>query len=444
MAINTETARGQGENKLAKAIREARMDSLRVRTRNLSQLDEVSSVIFVGSSASGKSTIQKAVIDASTQDAHFAGKISVPRRVITRPLRSDDGHEVFHSSSEEFKTLLQDGGLGLYGIKTMEGGRTEPFGLEKPTLGKLPIFFANNVIVKNPASIQPSSVLENALVVGLYTPDKERERRLQRRSPDLFIKSPEEVAFRLSKDERSAIIFPGAHIIVKNFGRYEERVVPDMLLLIKLAMDSWQENSSLFSSERLRNRYLVLRHGESVANEQGVIISSPLNGIEDFGITSKGREQMKQAAKVAKSNGIHIGAIYASPFQRCRESASEFRQEYGYDGSVVPKFELQERDFGQFEGTKKSNYQIVYDADQKDPELARGFHAETTDDVARRISLLIKELEKVHHGETVLLITHADVGEIAQAIFKGVPSGAHRISIPKLLNGELRELSPVS
>ena len=74
----------------------------------------------------------------------------------------------------------------------------------------------------------------------------------------------------------------------------------------------------------LRNRYFVMRHGESEANVLGVMVGDPRRGIEGFGLTDLGRRQALEAAALyKKSHGPLLDGteIVASDFRRTRETA---------------------------------------------------------------------------------------------------------------------------
>ena len=45
------------------------------------------------------------------------------------------------------------------------------------------------------------------------------------------------------------------------------------------------------------NTYLIMRHGQSEANAQGIIVSDPKIGCFRYGLTALGREQAGAAAK---------------------------------------------------------------------------------------------------------------------------------------------------
>ena len=83
-------------------------------------------------------------------------------------------------------------------------------------------------------------------------------------------------------------------------------------------------------------------------------------------------------------------------------------------------------------------YQTVYALDRIHPEH-RSFGVEGVGDVLARVTGLVRELEYTHIARTIVLVTHADVGEILQTAFMGLQPQEHR-NLPKLRNAEPREL----
>lgn len=225
------TQKGIGE-KLLRSIREEGLASLRAR-EGLLGLQAIDRVIFFGSSATGKTTLERALRRAAKEDPSLKGKISIPLRVVTRDPRTGDGDDIIYCSNSKFEEMATREEFGLHGIKMMEGGRPERYGLLRPADGTFPVYFGNNGVIKNPGNVCPSGIFKNSLLVALYTPEVERARRLQERSQDLMEEKPEEVAFRLSPEERSIRLAAMANIVVKNFGSYESRVISDTITLIK-------------------------------------------------------------------------------------------------------------------------------------------------------------------------------------------------------------------
>lgn len=191
--------------------------------------------------------------------------------------------------------------------------------------------------------------------------------------------------------------------------------------------------------EGLANRYVVWRHGESEANAAEIIISKPENGVNNFGLTEMGVRQIRRTIMLVK-NALGIDErclIYSSPFLRCVQTATEVARVAGVP-EVTLAYELRERDFGSFEGTHKENYQKVYKLDRHQPWQTH-FGVESVGKVLERATRLVRDLEAKHHDKSIVLVTHADVGEILQTAFLGLPPQTHR-ELPKLRHSEPREL----
>jgi len=86
--------------------------------------------------------------------------------------------------------------------------------------------------------------------------------------------------------------------------------------------------------------YLV-RHGETEMNRRGL-----LQGQGGFGLTERGIEDARRAARALRGRGI--GRIYSSDLRRARETAAVVREELG----VPVRFSraLREIDFGRVSG----------------------------------------------------------------------------------------------
>ncbi len=227
-----ETTKNTG-SQLIQLLKGSSLDSLRVRTQNLARLQEIDSIIFVGSSFAGKSTMVDAIRDAIAENPKLASRFSIPKRIITRPKRENDNLvENAFRTLEEFSAMVASGEVGLHWIRKMEGTRTESYGFLPSETGSVPIYSANNAVVNNQESVQPTETLKKALIIAVYAPEEVRVRRLQDRSPDLILQKPEEVVYRLG--DRAINIYSDAHIVVKDFGRYEDRAREDVVALMRL------------------------------------------------------------------------------------------------------------------------------------------------------------------------------------------------------------------
>lgn len=182
----------------------------------------------------------------------------------------------------------------------------------------------------------------------------------------------------------------------------------------------------------LKNTYFVIRHGESKANVEGIIISDLERGqLDDYSLSEKGKEEVENSASSFKENDF---VILSSPFSRCLETANIFKK-----GEVIVDERLRERYFGDFEGKENSNYQKVWEEDKKDPSH-KNFGVESVLEVLERMLSVISDLEKKYENRAILLVSHGDPLQILQTWFEDIPSSLHR-EIDHLKTAEIRKLS---
>ncbi len=209
------------------------LKSLQFSSEKLKNINEINSIIFVGSSLTGKTTLVDAIRKAIQLDSDLKGYISVPKRIITRPKRENDNiDENDFVSTEQFNQMVQNGDIYLHWIREMEGSRTEQYGFLVPESETIPVFSANNAIIYNKESVQPVDVIGQSLIIAVYAPEHIRKVRLLNRSPDLIKEKPQEVIYRLS--DKANRIIPHAHIVVKNYGNNIDLAKKDIIELLKL------------------------------------------------------------------------------------------------------------------------------------------------------------------------------------------------------------------
>mmetsp|Transcript_8479 Transcript_8479/g.18141 ORF Transcript_8479/g.18141 Transcript_8479/m.18141 type:complete len:215 (+) Transcript_8479:126-770(+) len=188
----------------------------------------------------------------------------------------------------------------------------------------------------------------------------------------------------------------------------------------------------------LKNTYWLLRHGRSLANEQGIIISTKENGVkQEYTLAPVGREQAKAAGSLLAS-GLSSQApqpptllVYASPFSRTQETAHIAATEAGHapgEGTFHSADELCERFFGSELEEKPYGgaYEAIWSADAADPDSRPGGDGESVNQVAARVRGLFQVLEGRHHGAHILLVAHGDTLSILQATMEGRDLRQHR------------------
>lgn len=188
----------------------------------------------------------------------------------------------------------------------------------------------------------------------------------------------------------------------------------------------------------LQNRYFVMRHGESLANQQGLIVSSPAHGIDDYGLSERGRAQAEHSVQQALQQGFAPTRIISSDFKRAKETALIAQQGFACERDVMFSPQLRERFFGELELGSHHQYQRVWDEDVRD-SAHTVFQVESVDSVAERATTLVQTLEKNLSGEVFLLVAHGDTLQILQTAFQQAAVAQHR-SLPHLETAEIREL----
>ncbi|MFT5664472.1 MAG: broad specificity phosphatase PhoE, partial [Gammaproteobacteria bacterium] len=187
----------------------------------------------------------------------------------------------------------------------------------------------------------------------------------------------------------------------------------------------------------LKNHYYVMRHGQSLANVDGLIVSQPENGLKSYGLSETGRQQIK--AGIANSSLGASTRIIASDFKRTHETAILVHHLLACDHNFELDSRLRERNFGEFELGPDDVYSEVWAHDQLDSATEwRG--VETVSSVLKRSTAVIFDLEKHFMNEQCLLVAHGDILQILQTAFSELASFRHR-ELAHLDTAELRLLN---
>jgi len=194
----------------------------------------------------------------------------------------------------------------------------------------------------------------------------------------------------------------------------------------------------MIGSAALANRYFLLRHGESYANREGVIVSLPAHGLSAYGLTPRGHEQVATSVERARHDGTlpAVDLIVSSPFLRTVQSAEIAAGVFGVP--IETDDRLSERAFGDLERTSDARYADVWARDRQDPSHG-DWGVESTAAVLRRASDLIQHLEARGPDRAILLCTHGDVASILACGLLGQDLRCHR-EVAALGVGEVRRL----
>lgn len=192
---------------------------------------------------------------------------------------------------------------------------------------------------------------------------------------------------------------------------------------------------------KLKNRYFIIRHGESKANVAHILLSHPKEGTVSFGLSPKGKKQVKISVLKNKKNKLLDAnvIIYSSSFLRARETAEIARKLLGIKKKINFHKNLRERYFGKYDKTSLDNIKIVWEHDRKNANHKHQ-EAESPNKVLKRTLILISQLEKKYKNKKILLVSHGDVLQILHTHVSGKSVSHHRL-IPHLETAEIRELA---
>jgi len=154
---------------------------------------------------------------------------------------------------------------------------------------------------------------------------------------------------------------------------------------------------------------LLVRHGQSTANAQGI-----WQGQMEFPLSDTGRRQARLAGR-----GISrwpFEGLYSSPLSRAFETAELIRYYTGFAAEVVPVDGLSERQGGILEGHSWA------EQERRNPELARKFlalpeeerwalvGAETDEEVIARFEEALSSIRALHpEGSRIVVVSHGGV-----------------------------------
>ncbi len=185
-----------------------------------------------------------------------------------------------------------------------------------------------------------------------------------------------------------------------------------------------------------RNRYYLMRHGQSEANVAGKINSHPDSGCTHFGLTDEGKQQVVDS--LANYTGHAIHRVYCSDFLRTQQTARLVTESLGLPSPIDEPL-LRERYFGDWDGLSDCHYERVWQQDATAPHKPSG-QVESSAQVFTRAMSVIERLERQHLDETILLVAHGDVLQILRTVWFNLAPHEHR-SLPSIHTAEIITLN---
>jgi len=153
----------------------------------------------------------------------------------------------------------------------------------------------------------------------------------------------------------------------------------------------------------MKNKYILLRHGQTKYQAEKIDEVYPKEEVYKLPITEYGKEQIKKSAQELNSLGIDL--IFCSTYYRTRQSAKIVAEEIG----IEPVFDERLIDTGNgiFSGRPMKEAREFFQ-NKKDRFSVKAPEGESWNEVKKRITFLIKEIEEKYQDKTILIISHAD------------------------------------
>jgi probable phosphoglycerate mutase len=147
---------------------------------------------------------------------------------------------------------------------------------------------------------------------------------------------------------------------------------------------------------------LLLRH--AATEHTGARLSGWLPGLH---LSEAGREQA--GALATRLEGVPLDAVYASPLERCQETAAAVAGARGLKLETLE--DLGEVHYGDWTGRplKELGKEPLWKLVQATPSAARFPEGESLFEMQARAVLAVERLREAHPGQTVAVCSHADV-----------------------------------
>ncbi|MDO8575119.1 MAG: class I tRNA ligase family protein [bacterium] len=186
-----------------------------------------------------------------------------------------------------------------------------------------------------------------------------------------------------------------------------------------------------------KNKYLVMRHGESNSNVAFNVSDDIKN---DDHLTDNGKKQIEEISKKLAKEKIDL--IISSPFPRTMETANIVAENIGYDkNNIIKEDRLIEIQTGGHNGQDWKEFNKHFGSLDKWASCNIG-DSESICDVRKRIVKTVDDLEEKYKGKNILIISHGAPVRIMRAISDKI--SFYDINFEDVKNGEYYEVKWLS
>ena len=162
----------------------------------------------------------------------------------------------------------------------------------------------------------------------------------------------------------------------------------------------------------------VIRHGQTDWNLEG-----RTQGSIDTELNETGRCQANSVRNELLNTKLDV--VLCSPRNRCKSTAEIICQDR--DIPIIGLEDLRERDFGEFEGMFKKDFN--YNAFWSYKQNLKYDEAENITEFFRRVYDFLDSVKKEYEGKRVLIVAHAGVSIPVKCYFEGIPNQEYLSSL---------------
>jgi len=170
---------------------------------------------------------------------------------------------------------------------------------------------------------------------------------------------------------------------------------------------------------KLRNKYFILRHGQTIyqTKKKNFIYPSPFKKNYRVKLTKEGEKQIKIAAQRLKKEKIDI--IFASDFFRTQQTGRIVGKRLGK--KVFLDKRLRDVNLGIYRGReKKKFYQVFSDVRERFYKKIPG--GESWCDTQKRMIKFLEKIDKKFKNKKILIISHGDPLWLLEGAIKKWPA----------------------
>ncbi len=164
----------------------------------------------------------------------------------------------------------------------------------------------------------------------------------------------------------------------------------------------------------MKNNYYLLRHGMTDYQEKGLDEVYPYDGVKKVPLSEGGKKEVLETAEKVK--GTKIDVIYSSDFLRTRQTAEIFRSTLNIN-DIYFDDRLRDVNLGIYHGKKKEEFYSFFPID-KDMFERKPEGGESYKEAQERAVNVIKDIEKKHKDENILIVSHRDIILFIEGWFK--------------------------